>query len=117
MQLPLVLKAVIERAGIQPQQVEDVVVGNVLAEQVGFCNRSLSVLRTTLAAASFRFRFRFFKSICHPNALQAAVVARLAQLFAGIPEHVPVASLNRQCSSGLQVSTLIRRLNSIRPFL
>ena len=30
-------------------------------------------------------------------------MARIAQLLAGIPETVPIASVNRQCSSGLQV--------------
>eukprot|EP00049_Salpingoeca_infusionum_P007326 m.118785 g.118785 ORF g.118785 m.118785 type:complete len:433 (-) comp13664_c0_seq1:147-1445(-) len=34
--------------------------------------------------------------------IQSAFMARIAQLLAGIPETVPVTTVNRQCSSGLQ---------------
>lgn len=33
--------------------------------------------------------------------------ARIAMFLAGFPEEVPIHSVNRQCSSGLQVSTKI----------
>ncbi|XP_072364175.1 3-ketoacyl-CoA thiolase, peroxisomal [Scyliorhinus torazame] len=43
--------------------------------------------------------------ICVGNVLQpgaGALMARVAQFLSGIPESVPVYSVNRQCSSGLQ---------------
>ena len=42
-----------------------------------------------------------------------ALTARMAALAAGIPESVPVSSLNRQCSSGLQaVNTIATEIAS-----
>jgi len=61
-----VLKAVVERAGVKPEAVGDVVVGNVLAPG-GF-----------------------------------ATQARMAMFLAGFPDSVPITTVNRQCSSGLQ---------------
>ncbi len=43
------------------------------------------------------------------NSSQRANEARIASLCAGIPEEVPVRTVNRQCSSGLQVSKQINR--------
>ncbi|KAM8842349.1 3-ketoacyl-CoA thiolase, peroxisomal isoform 1-T1 [Synchiropus picturatus] len=43
--------------------------------------------------------------VCVGNVLQpgaGALVARVAQFFSGFPETVPVYTVNRQCSSGLQ---------------
>jgi len=62
-----VLKAVVQKAGIDPAQVQDVIVGTVLG-----------------------------------NGSQRANEARMAQFFAGFPDTVPIHTVNRQCSSGLQ---------------
>lgn len=61
-----VLKGVLERTGVKPEDIGDIVFGNVLQPGAG------------------------------------AVMTRMAQLVAGIPFTVPAASVNRQCSSGLQ---------------
>ncbi|XP_040820733.1 3-ketoacyl-CoA thiolase, peroxisomal isoform X2 [Ochotona curzoniae] len=48
--------------------------------------------------------------ICVGNVLQpgaGAVMARIAQFFSGIPETVPLCTINRQCSSGLQALATI----------
>ncbi|KAH7290384.1 hypothetical protein KP509_30G046000 [Ceratopteris richardii] len=62
-----VLKAVVERTGLDPAEVGDIVVGTVLA----------------------------------PGS-QRANECRMAAFYAGFPESVPVRTVNRQCSSGLQ---------------
>ncbi|KAH7429777.1 hypothetical protein KP509_09G065900 [Ceratopteris richardii] len=62
-----VLKAVVERTGLNPAEVGDIVVGTVLA----------------------------------PGS-QRANECRMAAFYAGFPETVPVRTVNRQCSSGLQ---------------
>lgn len=62
-----VLKAVVERTGVDPKDIGDIVVGSVLA----------------------------------PGA-QRANECRMAAFFAGFPETVPIRTVNRQCSSGLQ---------------
>lgn len=42
-----------------------------------------------------------------------AITARMAALAAGIPETVPISTLNRQCSSGLQaVNTIAAEISS-----
>jgi acetyl-CoA acyltransferase 1 len=64
--LSAVLQGAVAKAGIKPEQVGDIVVGNVLAPG-GF-----------------------------------AMQARMSEFLAGFPETVPVTTLNRQCSSGLQ---------------
>lgn len=60
------LKGVVERAGIKPELVGDIVVGNVLQPGGG------------------------------------AMMARMGEFLAGFPDTVPITSVNRQCSSGLQ---------------
>eukprot|EP00252_Welwitschia_mirabilis_P015391 TRINITY_DN3383_c0_g1_i1.p1 TRINITY_DN3383_c0_g1~~TRINITY_DN3383_c0_g1_i1.p1 ORF type:complete len:464 (-),score=108.32 TRINITY_DN3383_c0_g1_i1:176-1567(-) len=65
--LATVLKALIDRTGIRPNEVGDIVVGTVLA----------------------------------PGS-QRAIECRMAAFYAGFPETVPVRTVNRQCSSGLQ---------------
>ncbi|CAI5486820.1 unnamed protein product [Closterium sp. Naga37s-1] len=62
-----VLRAVVDEAGVRPEEVGDIVVGTVLA----------------------------------PGS-QRASECRMAALFAGFPDTVPVRTVNRQCSSGLQ---------------
>jgi acetyl-CoA acyltransferase 1 len=62
-----VLKAVVEKAKLDPKEVGDIVVGTVLA----------------------------------PGS-QRASECRMASFYAGFPETVPVRTVNRQCSSGLQ---------------
>ncbi|KAH7444837.1 hypothetical protein KP509_02G094100 [Ceratopteris richardii] len=62
-----VLKALVERTGIDPAEVGDIVVGSVLG----------------------------------PSS-QRAAQCRMAAFYAGFPEIVPVRTVNRQCSSGLQ---------------
>jgi acetyl-CoA acyltransferase 1 len=62
-----VLKAVVERTGIRPDEVGDIVVGTVLA----------------------------------PGS-RRAMECRMAAFYAGFPESVPIRTVNRQCSSGLQ---------------
>ncbi|KAI4346129.1 hypothetical protein L6164_013207 [Bauhinia variegata] len=62
-----VLKAVIEKTNLNPNEVGDIVVGTVLA----------------------------------PGS-QRASECRMAAFYAGFPETVPVRTVNRQCSSGLQ---------------
>jgi acetyl-CoA acyltransferase 1 len=62
-----VLKAVLERTGVNPAEVGDIVVGTVLA----------------------------------PGAYRA-MECRMGSFYAGIPESVPIRTVNRQCSSGLQ---------------
>lgn len=63
--LAAAFRGAIERAGIRPEDVGDIRVGNVLPAN-------------------------------------GAVFARLAQFQAGIPYTVPLAAVNRQCSSGVQ---------------
>ncbi|KAB1203758.1 3-ketoacyl-CoA thiolase 2, peroxisomal [Morella rubra] len=62
-----VLKALIEKTNLNPNEVGDIVVGTVLA----------------------------------PGS-QRASECRMAAFYAGFPETVPVRTVNRQCSSGLQ---------------
>lgn len=62
-----VLKALIDKTGVNPNEVGDIVVGTVLA----------------------------------PGS-QRASECRMASFYAGFPETVPVRTVNRQCSSGLQ---------------
>lgn len=64
--LAAVLKATIEKTGIDPKIVGDICVGNVLLPGGG------------------------------------ATQARMAMFLAGFPHEVPVSTVNRQCSSGLQ---------------
>lgn len=61
------LKAVIDKTGVSPNEIGDIVVGTVLA----------------------------------PGS-QRASECRMAAFYAGFPETVPVRTVNRQCSSGLQ---------------
>lgn len=61
------LKETIQRTGVEPSAVGDVVMGSVLG----------------------------------PSS-QRANECRMAMFFAGFPESVPVHTVNRQCSSGLQ---------------
>jgi len=65
--LATVYKATLDRTGVEPQSIGDIVVGSVLG----------------------------------PSS-QRANEARIAMFIAGIPESVPVRTVNRQCSSGLQ---------------
>jgi acetyl-CoA acyltransferase 1 len=65
------------------------------------------LLAQALAGAVARARVRpdFLQDVSVGNVLQpggGAIMARMAQFEAGFPETVPVASVNRQCSSGLQ---------------
>ncbi|KAL3628084.1 3-ketoacyl-CoA thiolase 2, peroxisomal [Castilleja foliolosa] len=62
-----VLKAMIEKTNVSPNEVGDIVVGSVLA----------------------------------PGS-QRASECRMAAFYAGFPETVPIRTVNRQCSSGLQ---------------
>ncbi|XP_077252594.1 3-ketoacyl-CoA thiolase 2, peroxisomal-like [Tasmannia lanceolata] len=62
-----VLKAVIEKTNVNPNEVGDIVVGTVLA----------------------------------PGSTRA-MECRMAAFYAGFPETVPIRTVNRQCSSGLQ---------------
>ncbi|KAH7836374.1 hypothetical protein Vadar_000504 [Vaccinium darrowii] len=62
-----VLKAVIEKTNLNPNEVGDIVVGTVLA----------------------------------PGS-ERAIECRMAAFYAGFPETVPIRTVNRQCSSGLQ---------------
>ncbi len=64
--LATVLRAVVDRSGIDAASLGDIVVGNVLDPGGG------------------------------------AAMSRMAQLMAGIPHTVPLSTVNRQCSSGLQ---------------
>eukprot|EP01137_Pigoraptor_chileana_P023203 Opistho-2@89131 len=64
--LAAVLAEAVKRTGLKPENIGDIVVGNVLLPGGG------------------------------------ALVARLGQFLAGIPETVPLSTVNRQCSSGLQ---------------
>ncbi|KAK1379665.1 3-ketoacyl-CoA thiolase 2, peroxisomal [Heracleum sosnowskyi] len=61
------LKAVIDKTGVNPSEIADIVVGTVLA----------------------------------PGS-QRAAECKMAAFYAGFPETVPVRTVNRQCSSGLQ---------------
>ncbi|PNW70527.1 hypothetical protein CHLRE_17g723650v5 [Chlamydomonas reinhardtii] len=65
--LSTLFKAVLERTGVEPQAIGDIVIGSVLG----------------------------------PSS-QRANECRIASFFAGIPDVVPVRTVNRQCSSGLQ---------------
>ncbi|XVE72799.1 hypothetical protein DITRI_Ditri11bG0067500 [Diplodiscus trichospermus] len=62
-----VLKALIDRTKLNPSEVEDIVVGTVLA----------------------------------PGS-QRGIECRMAAFYAGFPDTVPIRTVNRQCSSGLQ---------------
>ncbi|EPZ32623.1 thiolase [Rozella allomycis CSF55] len=64
--LAVVLKAVVEKVGLNKALVDDIIVGNVLPPGGG------------------------------------ATISRMAQLYAGFPEKCSIATINRQCSSGLQ---------------
>ncbi|KAK1379580.1 hypothetical protein POM88_026324 [Heracleum sosnowskyi] len=61
------LKAVIDKKGVNPSEIADIVVGTVLV----------------------------------PGS-QRAAECKMAAFYAGFPETVPVRTMNRQCSSGLQ---------------
>ncbi|XP_020679342.1 3-ketoacyl-CoA thiolase 2, peroxisomal [Dendrobium catenatum] len=65
--LATVLKALVEKTNLNPNEVGDIVVGTVLA----------------------------------PGS-QRAIECRMAAFYAGFPETVPLRTVNRQCSSGLQ---------------
>ncbi|KAK9811276.1 hypothetical protein WJX72_001035 [[Myrmecia] bisecta] len=65
--LAAVLKATLQRTGVEPEAIGDIVVGSVLG----------------------------------PSS-QRANECRIAAFLAGFPETVPVRTVNRQCSSGLQ---------------
>lgn len=65
--LAAVLKATVDRTGVEPEAIGDVVIGSVLG----------------------------------PSS-QRANECRIAMFLAGYPETVPVRTVNRQCSSGLQ---------------
>lgn len=65
--LASVLKAVVEKTNLNPNEVGDIVVGTVLA----------------------------------PGS-ERAIECRMAAFYAGFPETVPLRTVNRQCSSGLQ---------------
>ncbi|KAF6141108.1 hypothetical protein GIB67_006553 [Kingdonia uniflora] len=65
--LATVLKALIEKTNLNPNEVGDIVVGSVLA----------------------------------PGS-QRASECRMAAFYAGYPETIPIRTVNRQCSSGLQ---------------
>ena len=56
-------------------------------------------LTACLAACAPRPRAVVVGNVLQPN---ASVMARIGQLLAGVPETVPLATVNRQCSSGLQ---------------
>jgi acetyl-CoA acyltransferase 1 len=73
--LTTALQGVLAKSGVDPKEIGDVVVGNVLADQSAF-------------------------------------MARIGCLLAGLPESVPTASVNRQCSSGLQAVMTVA--NAIR---
>jgi acetyl-CoA acyltransferase 1 len=48
---------------------------------------------------------KHLQDICIGNVLQpggGAMMARMAQFLAGLPEEIPLSTVNRQCSSGLQ---------------
>lgn len=75
--LAAVLKAIVEKTGLDPKMIQDVVVGNVLQPGAG------------------------------------ATTARMAALYAGIPESASVMAVNRQCSSGLQaVATVVSAIKN-----
>ncbi|KAI3661102.1 hypothetical protein MP638_000439, partial [Amoeboaphelidium occidentale] len=69
--LSIVLKGVLQKTGINPALVDDVLVGNVLPPGGG------------------------------------ATLARMAALHSGLPDTTSVATINRQCSSGLQACASI----------
>ena len=62
-----VLSATLQRTGINPADIGDIVIGSVLGDSS-----------------------------------QRAIQCRIASLLAGIPDTVPIHTVNRQCSSGLQ---------------
>jgi acetyl-CoA acetyltransferase len=62
-----VLTATLQRTGIDPADIGDIVIGSVLGDSS-----------------------------------QRAIQCRIASLLAGIPDTVPIHTVNRQCSSGLQ---------------
>ncbi|CAK0784137.1 3-ketoacyl-CoA thiolase 2, peroxisomal [Coccomyxa viridis] len=62
-----VFRATIQRTGVNPADIGDIVMGSVLGDSS-----------------------------------QRAIQVRIAGLLAGIPDNVPVHTVNRQCSSGLQ---------------
>ena len=70
------------------------------------------LLRTALQAAVAKSSLpvEALGDVVVGNVLQpggGAVMGRIAQLCAGIPASVPLASINRQCSSGLQALATI----------
>ncbi|RRT69681.1 hypothetical protein B296_00005265, partial [Ensete ventricosum] len=65
--LTAVLKALLDKTNLNPNEVGDIVVGTVLA-----------------------------------SGSQRATECRMAAFYAGFPETVPIRTVNRQCSSGLQ---------------
>lgn len=52
-----------------------------------------------------------------PKGDQGAIDARVAGLLAGFPEETSVRTLNRLCSSGLQVCLIVFSLHPRSPFL
>ena len=77
------IQSVLAKTKIDPKLVGDVVVGNVLADQSAFMARIGSLLGFVLSSH--------------------ALTHALTHTPSGLPDTVPVSSVNRQCSSGLQV--------------
>jgi len=66
---------------LDPSKVDDICVGMVIAGSTDFCIDPL------------------FTGTCHPPS--PLYVSRAAALSAGIPDSVPISTVNRLCSSGL----------------
>ena len=65
--LSAVFEATLQRTGVDPKDIGDIVIGSVLGDSS-----------------------------------QRAIQCRIAALLSGIPDTVPIHTVNRQCSSGLQ---------------
>jgi hypothetical protein len=94
------MKECITRTKIDPAIIGDIVVGSVL---VCACVEVCVTPSHTLISCIVDLHILIHT---HPHTQgkngQRANEARIAQFFAGIPETVPLHTVNRQCSSGLQ---------------
>nr|AZL94406.1 acetyl-CoA acyltransferase 1 [Nephromyces sp. MMRI]AZL94415.1 acetyl-CoA acyltransferase 1 [Nephromyces sp. MMRI]AZL94416.1 acetyl-CoA acyltransferase 1 [Nephromyces sp. MMRI] len=106
-------KNTIKNAGPSPQSPDDIVICGAVrtaltkAKRGGFKDTKTEELLAPLFTALIEetgLKKDAIQDICIGNVLQRSVAlcSRVSQYFAGVPSSVPVHTINRQCSSGLQ---------------
>lgn len=75
------VQATLQKTGLNPSKIDDICVGEQARPR--FLSPSLSI----------------YTAVCHPPS--PLYISRSAALAAGIPDSVPISTVNRLCSSGL----------------